>query len=590
MSRVRKATVRQEQPIDEIQKAIGNGASKGTVMLSRLKPGGGYSNLKHEIWELSKLGGPDFLDWIEGLYGGGPYVIDVRNPDNHMDNMGIPKWKMELAGEVKNPPGSPFMKGNGPSEMFPLDQIVPNGPGSPGYPIGTWGNKGPVPPGFMWPPEANQHPRESPVVKEKMASYTSDQAFKMQADGMTQQMYALQTRMENMERERREERRQAEIRERQLRDDAQRIKDEATEERRRMEQNMWEEKMKLLSQTAKQKPSMDLASVFTALAPVLTAFITVGKEKEALSQQQHYKSLEMQNKNADTMVKLMAGNAKSDMGVMQTMMPMLMKIMDSQSSKSQAEAMSMTTESQLGLLSMLNQVIQSQVPSDQPEWAKLAESTISGVGNVLQSVVASRQAAAQAAAAQGAIPSGVSAAAGLGTGAPTQQPEQEQPTPEDQMLELSKAIMADENYPEDMRTDEWRQILVMVHSRYDEQVVAQHIFEHLNGLYDTQKMPELFTTVWTAPLDRLSTWLGYLPVSQIDLPYAQRLATKFAEIVAAVIAAEEAEGTEQQQQEPVGDIIDAPPEQETAPTDEFESRQMRLDLENDEVVEENVTK
>lgn len=602
-----------EIPADKIREAIMNGTTEGSVRVQRRNHRGQLQTL----WTGVKMALEDLYNLeqqIQALAGGGQYRVEVRSlldpaelvippfsiniegtprpigtdPSNVLNLPPFPPPHLQQGPSLNNPnplltpPASGFSPpGVSPPGLTPFSTpsapSAPSAPnflsGSPSPPVGGpgWG------PSFYGPPQpvfGHGHALDSAHLPPG-ATIASDQlALKQIADLKAEIAELRAARNGLIEKLEDERRRHAD----EIRRLVERVEKTEREARDREYKTQIEALEKRLLERDKQKQTSvaDYAPVLSALAPVLTAMLTSGRDvtaKAAESQTQLMTTLlqtQAQNKNSQglEMVKALAP----------VVTPLILEMVKARGPEAQAKAYETLAESSMQQIAMMAQFLQTMAQSqgEQSPWLPFIQQAISGImetiGTYLESkkqaqatsppriiaggravplpppptAQAARPPAQAAQAAQGpAVVDGPSPATVGATyhtasatpaapAAPATPPKAAgQPSPK----LLVEAMMMSPQLPAEYKTPEWRELFLAIHKLEPVEQVAQKFVDHCAELAQGARLPPGLHDLFEDPEAALQRVLPRLPVVQYAEEYARQL---FAQIVAYVQAVRDA--------------------------------------------------
>jgi hypothetical protein len=536
MAKRKSAALREEIPVEELGELAGN-VPKVQIKLSRFNAANRRMSVGWSQWDTEKVGGPDFEKWITEEYGGGVYIVEVTSCDNTNERL-VPAFKLNMPGEPKPTPVQQSKYDEAALLAAQRGQPMPN--------IAT----------FMRSPQGHMPVRgdgksmtvqPTGVNPKDVMTHTSDVAFKHQADNAEARLFRLEQKAEAETKEREKERREWEAERRNHLQQVADLRETHRKEEVQRERELWEAKM--LAQN--QGPKVDYAAILTALAPIIAAYMTSTKEQKALAQEEHFKTLEAQQKNADALMKMIASKAGGDSEMLKAIEPMLSKMLDADSPKAQASLITAMGDNQATMFSLVHQMMQANAPENPPYWLEFAQEAVGQIASTAKAVADTQRAKANGqptpqALTSAAIPQQVT-------------PVQQQMTPE----QIADALLAHPQWPDDLKTDEWKQLVILIHEQHDAKVTAALLFERLDILDRRKETPLVFDGVWQDPGQVMGAWLGNMPIARIASPYAEELHKIFVQLIVDdnEANADQDEEDQEQESEPEHEttIVDVPP-------------------------------
>ena len=174
---------------------------------------------------------------------------------------------------------------------------------------------------------------------------------------------------------------------------------ESQEAKHRADMAALEAKITALSEAKNAKKETgveDWLKILVPLAPVLSTLVATRKDEAKIEAEKEMKRYELSQAQSNQMLAAIMGKKDDSMAVM---MPMIVKMMDTNSPAARAEAASMQTETQMMLIKMMSDMMreQNQGP-EQPIWYPLVERMLEGMQSALAMSAYQKQADAQRAA------------------------------------------------------------------------------------------------------------------------------------------------------------------------------------------------
>lgn len=566
-------------PIEKIKEAVERGINEVQIRVQRRNHRGQLQTLVTQ-WRVAT---PELVD-LEGqlarMAGGGQYRVECMSLVDPLDQV-IPAFQINIEGPPRpidtqaaagamsqpapvSPSGGMMFNGFSPPSL-PLPQIpgVFVGQQSPGVPVPLAGPVGAAPmyaapqgvPGATgW--AAGLHPLDQhaylrPTVAGEVhlppgASFASDQiALKQVADLKAELAEAKAQReavMAKLEAER--ESHTEEVKKIFAR--IEKSEAEAKDREHKLQLEMMEKRFtaqleKLSAEKAQKKDSIaDYAPIMAALAPVLTAMLTSGRDVTA-------KAAESQSALMQTFIQTQA--QKKDSGTLETIKvlapiiaPMALKMMESRGPDAQAKAYEVLADSNMQQMAMMAQFISTmaQNQGDQSPWVPFLQQAAGGIMETIGAYMESKKQAqaqpprlihqghAQPLPAPRPSPDATQpyAAAAYTTEAPaaaapaTPAPAADSPEVEQQAAKeregkpdprkVTHAIMLNPAVPQGYKTQEWAAIIYAVH---DLQPVKQTVLAYLTHLEKIgPAFPPGLTDVVENPVGATRRLLEALPV------------------------------------------------------------------------------
>lgn len=455
-----------------------------------------------------------FEQRLKDSYGGGHYLVHVRDPQNttvqliekgYYTDIDGPELHVsagvQVAGAGNRGPGR--MIGTPPGMSMPPMEAPSHLPGFVGYGDPAMGPPQVDPSQFM-----SQRPDE-------IAMHFNMRLETALAESKRENAEALR----ELQRELKEERAQR------AKLEKERAEDRAHHERELLRAEL--DSLKRARETpAPQRPPIDLTALIgfaSALVPVLQTMITA-----RTSQADSTLKLQQENTRAqfDGLKEVLraqserSGGADKALDTLVKITPLLTPVIklwfEERSPSKQAEAISAVTESSLSTLSMVANVM-GQFAEQQPEawWAPLAKQLIGGVQEMAQTMALQGQQRRPAISAPQA-PRAVSNGAGHSNG---------HASPADQAAAVAQDIMNAPSVPSEFKTQRWAEIFAMIHNpTLDPADVASAIGKHIDYLADAQPnmLPAMFKNFHDespsnrSPREYLAELLNALPIAEAN--------------------------------------------------------------------------
>ena len=205
------------------------------------------------------------------------------------------------------------------------------------------------------------------------------------------------------------------------------------------------------------------------------------------------------------------GDNKPMMDTIKTLVPAIVPLFasmwESKSPKAQADLVATMAENQLTSISMMAELINAfgQGQSEPPFWLPMAQETLKGVVQAAEAMANKNK---------GAVGQPLHSHGPSVEGAV--QAQADQFTPE----QITNFIFNDPRYPAWGRSEEWRQALILLHSKSEE--AAPYIANLLRTLDDENRTPPEIEPVWENATEVLQQIISPMPIWQMDNAYAVR--------------------------------------------------------------------
>lgn len=475
-------------PIDQIKSAVET-YPEVKLIIRRNTPKGTWANLPTYTMRTAEL--VNIADWIRETHGGGRFQVQVRNPENELEEV-TARFYVEVAGAAKALDNAVQSRrpapGPGPSRMSPGISPVP-----------TWR-------GHLYP----QQEKGNDLEPSDFMSQTPDAIAMEQVQALRAELHESRRRQEKREQEERERL----DRERDAREKAEK---DATARERAHEREMMNLRLEMIEKSHSQKPALDIVALITGLAPLGIALISSGKDRQELTVQAQQKSAELQVEGLKAMV--LSGNKKDDgleklIGIA---MPLIMQIMTEKSPSAMTKLISAMADNQLNTISMVGQLMQQMAPDNENPWMDVARKAIEGVQSVAEQMVE-----VQVDKKRGPAPRQVTSGTSNGASALT---------PQSAPTEFADAIFSAPNLPEEFKSQAWYNLFAMIHDRAaPARATALAISQQLETLADEGKLPAMFEGVLDegpAPSSYLQRFLQQLPLAQLAPERLEQLCAEF---------------------------------------------------------------
>jgi hypothetical protein len=537
-----------EPPLEELRKLVDTHPWV-ICYFKRRNNKGGIGQLQSQSFQITDLLDDTLLNWVIEVYGGGAYIIEVRDPNNPTQHL-CPRFSLNIdnvppkgmTADGRNmgalAPGAPpmsFQVHAGMREGLPVGH----------YPLGQGPTAAATAP----------NPRD-------YATFTSDVLAVQQTQELREELK--RTQAENARRQR--------ALELQLENERkQREADRVAHERALQEQRDRElrEQIAALRSAPPPKPAIDMTAIITmvtaglgALVPLFVAMVNAGKDRQQLA-------LDAQKSDSERQMNLFLQMIKRDDGAQQKQfMEMMFKLIDAQkqSPDKLAEVIATMSESQMQTLHMTAQVMQQLAPPEDTPGMQIVKTLLEGAQDISRAVITAQQPQrvqvravppqprtqvidAEATPAQAAEAAGperkrrvVEAPPGQANGVNGETPPpMTQPTTPEQ---LAKVVVADPTWPDDMKNGAWQRMIAALHTSRDPQEVGEEIARTLQGLKDigelTPLLHPMFEDNGPAPSALLRPIFDRLPIASPEY-------TEHYNAVLAVIDAQYVEDEPQQE-------------------------------------------
>jgi hypothetical protein len=454
----------------------------------------------------------DLEPWLMELAGGGRFRIQSFNPLDKTHEV-VPAFYVTIEGA----PHAATVSTN--------DAMAWGTPGAPGSPAG-------------YPQAANQAspwarglaPHQQQVYVDSMdPNYRPGMRYSRQVARHTadeiavKQMATLEAELKSEREKRERDRKEFEQRMLQMEKDARQREERFREEQARAREQAFEERIKLLTAQPQQPNIVEtIAPLATALAPVFAAMVSGSKDRAAIAADQQAKTMELQMQGINTL--LAAGQNKVDpMDKLMTtfgpiIVPLVQKMMENNSPEMKAKLFEAMADQQLASVSMVAQMMQQQIEAEgqQPPWAPLASALLQSAVELgsayIQDQRAEKDAQARKQVAGGAQPKQVAADAA--------QAQEVDPAYAEAIKTVEK-IFSTEGFPEDFKTREWANLLMLLHAEHDQEETARLLAEHIAHLARFNTLPEVLKDVAQDPEATLKRILALLPINIQAPEYAK---------------------------------------------------------------------
>jgi hypothetical protein len=577
-----RTVAQQEVPLDGIKDAIEKGINEVSVKVSRRNHRGQLQALVSQ-WAIPTADLANLDGRLGQMAGGGEYLIDSFNTMNLLERV-LPPFMVRiegaprpadtqvLAGQMQQPQGmnptsfgglsmatNPFQVQHGQTPML-QGLLTPQGAqgplplaGVPGQPFMYPGQQPQGQPGvFGWagglaPQQQADYLRHYEAQLPPGASIPSDamalkQVADMKAEVATARAEAaaaaekleaeravhkeaqakLSERLDRIEREGKD-------REHKLQLDLMEKKFSAQIEKMAEQSKAASEAAKLAAATPKSNPIADYVPLVAALAPVLAAMVSSGKESQAQTMQAlvALSTPKPNNANMDLLKTLTPVIA-----------PMILKFMDSRGPDAQSKAYEVLADSNMQQMAMMAQFIQTMAASqgDQSPWVPFLQQAAGGIMETIGAYMESKKQQQQPPHMihQGQVhglpqpPSQPPSSMGATVVQPAQQ---DQPQGPPSPREIVNMIMLSPQVPQEFKTQGWTDVLLSVHSQEPVEKAATVFLDHVEALMQANKLPQILSQILAHPEQVVGGLIRGLPISQINPQYAESLIAKIIEVL-----------------------------------------------------------
>lgn len=496
----------QEPPLDKLEELAERYPELYVVVRRQNTRSGRFQAIGMYKIDAKEMCDGRFEQRLKDSYGGGHYLVNVRDPQNTTVQLIEKGYYTDIEGpELHVSPGVQIAgRGNpGPGRMVG----VPPGMGMPMMEPPTHM------PGFVgYGDPANGPPQQGIDPSQFMSQRPDEIAMHWNArleSALAEAKRESAEQLKELQRELKEER-QARAKAEKERADR-----EAQHEREMLRAEL--DNLKRARDVAPARPPIDigaLAGLAGAFVPVLTAMISTKATQADTALKLQQENTRTQFDGLKEIVKAQserAGGADKLFDTVVKVAPILMPIfklmIEERSPSKQAEAITAVTESSLSTLSMVANVM-GQFAEQQPEawWAPLAKQLIGGVQEMAQTMALQSQQRRPAVTA----PQQPRAVAGNGHASPAAIAET-----------IANDIVNAPDVPQEFKTQRWRELFAMIHNpTLDPGNVARAIGQHIDHL--AEKQPELLPQMFKrfhdespnnkSPREYLSELLTALPI------------------------------------------------------------------------------
>ncbi len=530
------------------------------------------SNQVHAVADLLTI-----EDYMDKLCGGGAYRVEARNPSGTEPLFVVQPFNINVGGPSRPRPTVVAAQQAAAAGQGNFPGVAP-APMS--YPQAMYGAPPPFDPSAMGYPQQMVAPLQvqAPMMPPPsyglaspwgapQARYASDQLALGQVASLERELGKLreeakaerntraleaqrfEERMKEKEaafqRELAEERRRRE--EEQRRADDQRRADERARQDQalaQMQANM-NAQIAAIQQAAQQPKGPDL---MTSLVPLVTAYLTTSKDREASQVSTQIELAKMQSASQQQMMQMFMKSSSGD----KEQFELLKTILDQRGPDVQMQLMNGMLENQITSIGAMANLLKETAPEEPPIWMQAAMTGINAMQNIARDVLDQNRMKSQPQQLQStntALPQSpqfhqIAAPAsvpGMYTpgdqvdGAPVvvnaqgqvvsgAAPAQQNGSPIPPDVHAAIAQQVDQlapMLPSDFQTLEWRAILIALHAQADVEYSAHLLSKHLGHLMEFRGLPAGFSEFTSNPKSTLYEILRFLPIGQQAPAYAK---------------------------------------------------------------------
>lgn len=270
-----------------------------------------------------------------------------------------------------------------------------------------------------------------------------------------------------------------------------------------------------------------LAPVVTGVFGVVTAVIESGKTRAE-------SSAAREQKHTELIMTTLAGNKPADplagiTTVITLVAPLVMPIwksyMDARSPDKMADMMSTMVDQNLSQMSMMKTFLDPILNQEENPLVEFLKQGMDSLMQVAQHMVKSTPGAAAAQAKQ------VTAQTQTARVIPNAGAKAPEEGDDPSVTYHVNLVMTSPNIPQELKTDEWRDLLYSLHAFDPADEVAKAISVHLTELVDENKLPAFFLPIFNdaniLPSMILGQFLSGLPAASINPAYVQEVLQQF---------------------------------------------------------------
>lgn len=489
----------EEPPVDEIKELIAKGHQEAYLIVKQFGPKG-MTSREGRIVALSDLLTDELPLVLQREYGGGKFLIDVRDPIERGEVL-CTRFNVAVVASRSSALEAA-------SALPPLGRTPNNAEQLQGYRFGV----------------ATGMP-VSGVQSHEVAKYTSDEIAVQRANAVEEELKAL--------------RRESEARNKQTQAIIDQLRQQLAEERTRGQQQATDARLEALRNELQAlrsqpppKPALDpslIVGALTALVPVITAFVSnsTSRQQLMLDAQKH-----ASDQQFNMLTTLLTKKPEENAG-MKAFMELLPKLLEARDPSKTADVIASMAESQLSTLHMTAQIMQQVMPeADSPGMAIVRQLT-EGVMGFVEKAAEAQQAAQHVhqqrqmpqPSAQQQLPQQPSqqdvqvVASAPASAVKATNARQVRPKPRS-AREIAQAIVADENWPADMKSAAWVRILQALHGEQSAVGIGEGVAQTLQGIQDIGETAEylkpMFEDDGPVPSQLLRPLFAACPIGQLN--------------------------------------------------------------------------
>jgi len=483
-----KVTTLEEVPQERLRELLAEGHTQVLCYFKRHTVKGTFESLPSRAFALQELLTDSVERYLEENHGGGSFIVDPRDSQMHDVPLCV-RYRIVIAGQPK------MQQLTGPTVAPTIPETLA-GFQYRGYPP-TTARDGVRPSDFM--------------------SATPDAIA-------LNQVHELRTELKQARAEHRQElAKLAELLENERKEKA-RAHEVLLQERATAREQNFEQQINALRDAIRNpaKPTFDLtamAAVLSAAVPVVTAWISSSRDRQQAMLNAQTKSSEQQQLQSDRhmtlLTTLLKPNDKEKNGTMELLGMLLPKLLEANNPSRMTEALATMGESQMTMMSLAAQMLQSLAPEADSPGMAFAREVLNGVVGFAEQM-----------------------APALKPGQATQlprQPQQQVPDVHAEVVkpslrpaarpprtpqELARAIVAAPEWPEDLRGTHWLRLLTVLHDSRSPGLIGGDVAQLLQGFFNEGKLPPrlaiLFDEDGPKPSEVLRPLFAILPIGQVD--------------------------------------------------------------------------
>lgn len=512
MEAATKRLTLEEIPIDKL-KELQDQHPDVLLYFRRQNAKGQMESLASKPFPMADLLTDGVENYLRDLYGGGSYIVEVRNIALHTEEL-VTRYRITVQGQRI---GSEQPYSRATAYAAPTQREV-----TLGY---HFEGRAPIAAGYQ-PPGA----RPSDFMSNTPDAIALDQLRTVREE-------LARLRREAGERDRKHAAEKEQLRQRL--EDQRLATEKANADARDRELRAQYDSLRaeLLRKPEPQKPAIDftaLAAIFAAFVPVLTAMINSSKERQQLQ-------LNSQQHSSDQHTNMLLALMKRDDGGksgLELVMTLLPKLMEANNPGKIADVIATMGESQMQTLAMAAQAIQALAPAEDSPGMMIVKTALDGVMGIADQFQHRQLASQQPPQPQQRVlapqQQAPVAEAQVVPAAEAQQAQQVQPAAGAQQRrqrpapnagprtprELAKAIISDPIWPADMKSQQWVFLLTTLHSDRAPTEIGEEIASMLQGMNDTGRLAKIFDPMFEdggpPPSELLRQVFAPLPIAQPD--------------------------------------------------------------------------